>query len=116
MGVTTIDDDVALLEVGCELGNEVVDCGTGLDEEDDLPRCLELLAKLLDGVGALDLGAWGTRSQRSGSRRLRRGLSSLTFCLILQKVVDLAGRTVVCDDGEALVVHVEDQVLTLGTS
>jgi hypothetical protein len=33
--VTTINDDIALLEVGLERGNEVVNGFTGLDEEDD---------------------------------------------------------------------------------
>lgn len=38
----------------------------------------------------------------------------LTLSLVLEEVVDLAGRSVERDDVEALVVHVEDQVLTLG--
>lgn len=42
-------------------------------------------------------------------------VSSFTLGLIFKEVVDLAGRTVVCDNGETLVVHVEDQVLTLWT-
>ena len=46
------------------------------------------------------------------SARLRR-LRERTLCLVRKEVVDLAGRAVVGDDGEALVVHVEDQVLTL---
>ena len=36
-----------------------------------------------------------------------------TLGLVREEGVDLAGRTVVGNDGEALVVHVEDQVLTL---
>ena len=55
--VTTVDDDVSLLEVRLELGNEVVDGLAGLDEEDDAARTLELGAELLDGVGADDVGA-----------------------------------------------------------
>ena len=55
--VTTVDDDVSLLEVRLELGNEVVDGLTGLDEEDDAAGTLELGAELLDGVGADDVGA-----------------------------------------------------------
>ena len=42
-------------------------------------------------------------------------VSSFTLGLVFKEVVDLAGRTVVCDDGEALVVHVENQVLALAT-
>ena len=37
----------------------------------------------------------------------------LTLGLVLQEVVDLTGRAVVRDDGEAFVVHVEDEVLAL---
>ena len=40
-------------------------------------------------------------------------VSSFTLGLVFKEVVDLAGRTVVCDDGEALVVHVKDEVLAL---
>lgn len=56
--VTAIDDDVALLEMRLELADEVVDGPAGLDEEDYPARFLELGAKLLDGVGADDIGAW----------------------------------------------------------
>jgi hypothetical protein len=55
--VTTVNDDVALLEVGLELGDEVVDGLAGLDEEDDTTGRLELGAELLDRVGANDVGA-----------------------------------------------------------
>lgn len=54
--VTSIDDDVALLQERLELFDERVDSGAGLDEENDLPWGLELLGELLDGVGALDIG------------------------------------------------------------
>jgi hypothetical protein len=37
----------------------------------------------------------------------------MTFCLIGEEIIDFAGRTVVGDNGETLVVHVEDQILTL---
>ena len=55
--VSTVNDDVALLEVGLELADEVVYGLTGLDEEDDSPWGLELGAQLLDGVGADNVGA-----------------------------------------------------------
>ena len=60
VGVATVDDDVALLEVRDELLDESVDGGTSLDEEDDLARALQLLAKLLDAPCALDVGAFAT--------------------------------------------------------
>lgn len=68
--VTTVNDDVALLEEWLELSNEVVDGLTGLDEEDDSPWCSELLAELLNGVGTDDVGSLG---------------------LVLEEVVDLGG-------------------------
>lgn len=36
-----------------------------------------------------------------------------TLCLILKESIDLAGGTIVGNNGEALVVHVQNQVLTL---
>lgn len=91
VGVTTVNDDVTLLEVRLELSNEVVDGLTGLDEEDDSPRPLELSAELLNGVGANDVGA---------------------LSLVRKEVVNLGDGSVVGTDLEALVVHVKDQVLT----
>jgi hypothetical protein len=55
--VTTVNDDIALLEVGLELTDEVVDGLTGLDEEDDSPGLGELAAELLDRVGTNDVGS-----------------------------------------------------------
>jgi hypothetical protein len=37
----------------------------------------------------------------------------LTLGLVLQEVINLGGGAVVSDNGEALVVHVQDQVLAL---
>jgi len=56
--VTTIDDDVTLLQVGLELLDETVDSRTSLDEEDDLARALEFCAEFLDGVCTLNVGAY----------------------------------------------------------
>lgn len=39
----------------------------------------------------------------------------LTLCLVLEEMVYFAGRSVVCHDVEAFVVHVQDQVLALRT-
>lgn len=57
VGVAAVDDDVALLEVGLDKLDEVVDSWAGLDEEDDLSGALEDLAELLDGVHADNVGA-----------------------------------------------------------
>lgn len=43
-------------------------------------------------------------------------ISSLTFGLVGEKIVDLAGCAVICDNVEAFVVHVQDQILTLQKS
>jgi hypothetical protein len=54
MRVTTIDDDVAFLDVGEKGLNEVVDGLAGHDEEHHPTRFLELAHEILDGVGTLD--------------------------------------------------------------
>lgn len=36
-----------------------------------------------------------------------------TLCLIVQEVLDLARRAVVRDNGEALVIHIQNEVLAL---
>jgi hypothetical protein len=122
--VTAVNDDVPLLEVGLELGDEVVDGLSGLDEEDDTPWALEVLAELLDGVGADDVGAceirWGRLAavgRISPLASFARKLSTLEVVLRLS-AVRASGRVgshapVVGADLEPLVVHVEDQVLAL---
>lgn len=57
VGVTAIDDDVALLEERLKLADEAVDGGTGLNKENDFARALELRDELLNGVSALDFSA-----------------------------------------------------------
>ena len=54
MRVTTINDDVALLEVGEESLDEVIDGLAGHDEEHDAAGRLELGAEVLDGLGSDD--------------------------------------------------------------
>jgi len=54
--VSTINDDISLLEEWLELTNEVVNGLTGLDEENDSPGLGELAAELLDGVGTDNVG------------------------------------------------------------
>lgn len=61
--VTTVDDDIALLEVGEELLNERVDGLAGLDEENDSSGSLEQSAELGNGVGANDGLAWVSMSR-----------------------------------------------------
>ena len=58
MRVSTINDDIALLEVWLELTDKVVNGLTGLDEENDSPGLGELAAELLDGVGTDDVGSY----------------------------------------------------------
>jgi hypothetical protein len=64
VGVTTVDDDVAGLEEGEEGVNEVIDSLTGFDEEHDAARPLQLLAQLLQRVGADDRLACAPISMR----------------------------------------------------
>jgi len=58
MGVTTINDDIALFEMGSELFDEGVNSRTGLDKEDNFAWPLELGNELLDGMSALNIGAY----------------------------------------------------------
>ena len=90
--VASVDDDVALLEEGKDLVDKVIDSLAGLDEHHDFAGTLELLAELLDRVGADDVGALG---------------------LVGEEVIDLGDGSVVGADGESVVVHVQDQVLAL---
>ena len=85
--VTTVDNDVALLEVGDELVDERVNGRTRLDEEDHLAGALQETHKLLDRVRADHLGPLG---------------------LVLEKVINLAGGAVVCGNSVAVVIHVQD--------
>ena len=92
MGVTAIDDDVALLDAALvdEQLDELVDGLAGLHEQHHPSRLLELGHELLDAVCADD---------------------GLALGLVVQEAVDLADGAVEGDDGEAVVGHVEDQVL-----
>jgi hypothetical protein len=58
MGVTTVNDDIALLKERKELLNEVINSRTSLDKEHNLARTLKLSAKLLNGVSSNNLGAY----------------------------------------------------------
>lgn len=63
--VTSIDDDVALLEVRLKLLDERVDSRASLDEKDDFAGRLELGAELFDRVSADDGLAWRTQANVS---------------------------------------------------
>lgn len=91
--VTTVNDDVALLDATLvqEELNEVVDGLAGHDEHHHTAGLLELGAELLDGVSTNDRLALG---------------------LVLKEAVDLGDSAVEGNNSEAVVSSVEDQVLT----
>lgn len=89
--VTAINDDIALLEEGEKSLDPLVDGLAGLDEEHDAAGGLELGDELLGSLGTDD---------------------GLALGLVGKEVVDLGNGTVEGADGEAMVGHVEDQVLT----
>ena len=93
VGVTTVDDDVALFNTALvqEKLDKVIDWLSSHDEQHHSSGLLELGDKLLDGVGA-DNG--------------------LALGLITEEAVDLGDGSVEGNDGEAVVSGVEDQVLT----
>lgn len=62
MGVTTINDDITLLDERKQLLNEVVDGRTSHDQEHDTAGLLELGDKLFDGVSTNDRLACGQKA------------------------------------------------------
>ena len=62
MRVTPIDDNITLLEMGCELLNKGVNGSTGLDEEYDFSWLLELCNQFLDRVSTLNVGTWKAKN------------------------------------------------------
>jgi hypothetical protein len=88
--VAAIDDDVAGFEIREQLLDEFVHRLACLDHEHHPARTLEQFHHLLNGVGADDL------------RPLR---------FVGEEFFHLRDGAVVSDDGETVVVHVEDQVL-----
>jgi hypothetical protein len=91
MRVSTIDYDVAFLEVGEEGFDEVVDGLARHDQEHHAAWLLQLGAEFLDGVGAFDRFAFG---------------------FVGEEVVDFGDGAIECNDVESVVSGVEDQILT----
>lgn len=90
MRVTTIDDDIALLQEGQEDLDPVVHGLTSLDEQHDAAGALELGDELLVGVGTNN---------------------GLALGLVLEEMVDLGHCSVVGADSEAVIGHVQNKVL-----
>lgn len=90
MGVTTVNDNVALFKVRLELRNEVVDGVTGLDKKDNATGSLEVGNELFDGVGTND---------------------GFALSLVLKEMVDLGDGSVVGDNGVTVISGVKDQIL-----
>jgi hypothetical protein len=114
VGVSAVDDNVALFEPALnEQADEIIYGRASFDEQNDFAGLLELGDELRDGVGALDLGSFG-----DGSLSAHRpgDVDHCTFGFIGEERIDLGGRSVVCNNIEALVVHVQNKVLTLEDS
>ena len=88
--IAAVNHDVARFQVRQERLDELVHRFAGLDHEHDAAGALELADQLRDGVRADDVRALG---------------------LVGEEVVHLRRGAVVGHDGEAVVVHVEDQIL-----
>lgn len=114
VGITAIDDDIALLEMGNKLLNKGINSIASLDKEDNFAWPLELGGELLDGVSALDLGSCKAKgpSIRSCQEKNVEG-NKLTFGFVGEEIVNLGGGSVVGNNGEALIVDVQNEVLTL---
>jgi len=64
VGVTAVNDNVTLLEMGDELLNKGVNGRTGLDKENYFAWPFQFGSELLDGVGALDIGTYKGKRPR----------------------------------------------------
>jgi len=90
MGVSTVNDDVALFDEGEHLLNEVVDRRTSHDQKHHTTRLLELGNELLNRMGSDNGFALG---------------------LILEEAIDLGDGSVESNNGEAVIRSVENQIL-----
>lgn len=97
------------------MANDRIDRRAGLDEDDDLAWRLQLCNELLGAERALDFCA--CEGDREGGDQVLAPPEiteyTLTFRLVLQEVLYLVCRPVERNDVEALIVHVQDQVLAL---
>lgn len=90
VGVTTIDDDITLLEVGQKRLNKLINGLSSHDQEHDTTGTLQLSAELLNGV-----------STNNG----------LALSLVGKEAVDLGGCAVESANSETVISSVKDQVL-----
>ena len=90
VGVSTVDDDVTTLEQWEESLDPVIYCLAGLDEEHDATGLVKLGNEFLGGVGS------------------NNGLS---LGLVVEELIDFGEGAVEGADGEAVICHVENQVL-----
>ena len=90
VGVAAVNDDVARLQMGDELLDEGVHRGAGFDHQHHPARTLEGAHQLLDGMGADDFRAPG---------------------VAVDEVVHFRHGTVENGYGEAVVVHIQNQIL-----
>ncbi len=118
VGVTTVNDDVALLQVWEESLNEVVNWLSGHNQEHDAAWGLELSAELLDGVSTLN-GLSCTYISLNCKYCLADNLklvflavSEHTLGLVLEEAVNLADGTVEGNNVESMVGDVQNQVLS----
>jgi hypothetical protein len=109
MRVSAIDDDVARFHVRSEEFDEVINGWTSLDEKNDLARFLEARTQVLD-LGTLDF-----RSCMIGYEMHEKGgtVGGHTFGFICQEIPYLAFGSIRGNDCEALVIHIQNKILTL---
>jgi len=67
MGIAAVNDNITVLEIGDELLDEGVNGIAGLYKENDFAWPFQFGGKLLDGVGALDIGAYKGKRRWVGS-------------------------------------------------
>ena len=109
MRVSAIYDGVTRFHMGSEEFNEVINGWTSLDEKNDLARFLESRTQVLD-LGALDFRACTIGYEMHEKRGAVRGF---TFRFICQEIPNLAFSSIGGNDCEALVVHIQNEILTL---
>ncbi len=58
-GIAAVDDDVAILQMRAELGDDGIDRSAGLDHDEDAARAFEELDEFLNGLAAFGIFAAG---------------------------------------------------------